>query len=224
MTARSSELSFQLRVACDPTARIRRPWCWGNEMSVSETVEVTGHLMDSGVLARVLDDVLQYGADYSIERLDVGCTHDDESTAEIIVECEDSGALARLLMRLQSHGVNAMEPGIAITRKAPRDGVFPDSFYSSTNLETVVRLATSWVPVEQPEMDCGLLVTGSRVRTVPVADVREGDEIVCGAAGLRVVLPPREHSAHTSARAGSEAFGFMSSVVSADKPQAMQVR
>jgi lysine-ketoglutarate reductase/saccharopine dehydrogenase-like protein (TIGR00300 family) len=38
------------------------------------------------------------------------------------------------------------------------------------------------------------------------------------------VLPPREHSAHSGARPGSEAFGFMSSVVSSEKPQALQVR
>jgi lysine-ketoglutarate reductase/saccharopine dehydrogenase-like protein (TIGR00300 family) len=193
-------------------------------MSVSETVEVTGHLMDSGVLARILDDVLEYGADYSIERLDVGRTHDDESSAQINVETEDSASLARLLMRLQAHGVNTVEPGSAVTRVATRDGVFPDDFYSTTNLETVVHLSGAWVPVEQPEMDCGLLVTGSRVRTIPVSDVHEGDEIVCGAGGIRVVLPPREHSAHTGARAGSEAFGFMSSVVSSEKPQALQVR
>jgi lysine-ketoglutarate reductase/saccharopine dehydrogenase-like protein (TIGR00300 family) len=193
-------------------------------MSVSETVEVTGHLMDSGVLARILDDVLEYGADYSIERLDVGRTHDDESSAQINVETADPESLARLLMRLQAHGVNTVEPGAAFTRIAPRDGVFPDDFYSTTNLETVVHLSGAWVPVEQPEMDCGLLVTGSRVRTIPVSDVREGDEIICGAAGIRVVLPPREHSAHTGARAGSEAFGFMSSMVSSEKPQALQVR
>ena len=103
-------------------------------------------------------------------------------------------------MRLQSHGVNAVEPGAAVTKPAPRDGVFPDDFYSTTNLETVVRLGGSWVPVEHPEMDCGLLVSGSRVRTVPVSDVREGDMVVCGASGVRVVLPPREHSAHSGAR------------------------
>ncbi|MCW2548049.1 MAG: bifunctional enzyme conserved region, partial [Mycobacterium sp.] len=85
-------------------------------MSVSETVEVTGHLMDSGVLARILDDVLEYGADYSIERLDVGRTHDDESSAQINVKTEDPASLARLLMRLQAHGVNTVEPGSAITR------------------------------------------------------------------------------------------------------------
>jgi lysine-ketoglutarate reductase/saccharopine dehydrogenase-like protein (TIGR00300 family) len=192
-------------------------------MTVSETVEVTGHLMDTGVLARVLDDVLEYRADYAIQRLEVGRTHDDESTAEIRVTTEDQDALARLLMRLQSHGVNAVEPGAAFTRPAPRDGVFPDDFYSTTNLETVVRLGSAWVPVEQPEMDCGLLVFGSRVRTVPVADVREGDAIVCGASGVRVVLPPREHSAH-GPRSGAGVFGFMSSAVSSEKPQALQVR
>ncbi len=192
-------------------------------MAFSETVEVTGHLMDTGVLARILDDVLEYGGDYTIERLDVGRTHDDESSAQIVVVSEDADTLARLLMRLQSHGVNAVEPGAAVTKPAPRDGVFPDDFYSTTNLETVVRLGGSWVPVEYPEMDCGLIVTDSRVRTVPVSDVREGDQVVCGASGVRVVLPPREHSAHSGERPG-DMFGFMSSVVSSEKPQALQVR
>ena len=192
-------------------------------MGVSETVEVTGHLMDTGVLARVLDDVLEYGADYSIDHLEVGRTHDDESSAQITVVTADEESLARLLMRLQSHGVNSIEPGTAITKPAPRDGVFPDDFYSTTNLETVVRLGGHWIPVEQPEMDCGLLVSGSRVRTVPVSDVHEGDAVVCGASGVRVVLPPREHSAH-GARSGAEVFGFMSSAVSSEKPQALQVR
>jgi len=28
-----------------------------DDVSVSETVEVTGHLMDSGILSRILDDI-----------------------------------------------------------------------------------------------------------------------------------------------------------------------
>jgi lysine-ketoglutarate reductase/saccharopine dehydrogenase-like protein (TIGR00300 family) len=183
----------------------------------SETVEVSGHLMDSGVLALVLDDVLGYGGDYRIDRLDVGRAHDDESYARIVVSAEDTDALQRLLMRLQSHGVNQVDPGQAQVKKCDRDGVFPDDFYSTTNLETVVRLDGAWVPVEQPEMDCGLVVVGSRVHTVPVSDVKTGDLVVCGAAGVKVVLPAREHSAN-------DAFEFMSSSVSSEKPQALLVR
>ena len=38
----------------------------------SETVEITGHLIDSGILSRVLSDIKEYGADYAIDRFDVG--------------------------------------------------------------------------------------------------------------------------------------------------------
>jgi lysine-ketoglutarate reductase/saccharopine dehydrogenase-like protein (TIGR00300 family) len=182
----------------------------------SENVEVSGHLMDSGVLASVLDDVLAYGGDYRIDRLDVGRAHDDESYARIVVSYDDDEGLQRLLMRLQTHGVNQVDPGEAVLRVCEADGVFPDDFYSTTNLETVVRLDGAWVPVEHPEMDCGLVVADGRVRTVPVSDVQAGNQIVCGASGVKVVLPPREHSA--------DAFEFMSSAVSSEKPQALLVR
>src|SRR4051812_17507978 len=173
--------------------------------------------MDSGVLAKILDDVLDYGGDYAIERFEVGKTHEDESYACIVVLSDTNEDLQRLLMRLQTHGVNQVDPGAALTRPAPAEGVFPDDFYSTTNLETVVRLESGWVPVEHPEMDCALLVHKGRVRTVPVSDVRAGDEIVCGAGGVKVVLPPREHKA-----LGSE-FEFMASNVSSEKPQALLV-
>jgi lysine-ketoglutarate reductase/saccharopine dehydrogenase-like protein (TIGR00300 family) len=189
-------------------------------VQVSETVELSGHLMDSGVLARVLDDVLDYGADYTIERLDVGKTHDDESYARISVSTDNAESLSRLLMRLQTHGVNMVDPGEAVCRDAEQDGVFPDDFYSTTNLDTVVRVGTRWIEVEQPEMDCGLVVEDERVRTIPMSDVRKGMRIVCGAAGVRVVLPTRAHSANTD----DNSFEFMSSAVSSEKPQAVLVR
>ena len=188
-------------------------------MQHSETVEIRGHLMDSGVLARVLDDVLGYGGDYRIDRLDLGREHHDESSARITVGGTDPEHLDRILMRIQTHGVNQVDPGRASTKPAPSDGVFPDDFYSTTNLRTLVRLNGGWVEVEHPEMDCGLLVTdGPRVRTIPVSDVRAGDAIICGAAGVKVVLPEKV------ADADGHTFEFMSSAVSSEKPQALLVR
>ena len=61
-------------------------------------------------------------------------------------------------MRLQVHGANPVDPGTAPTRPAPTDGVFPDDFYSTTNLDTFVRLDGEWLRVDRPEMDCGLVV------------------------------------------------------------------
>ena len=54
-------------------------------MSVSETVEISGHLMDSGILSRVLDDIREYEGDYVIDRFDVGHDAHDVSHAVITV-------------------------------------------------------------------------------------------------------------------------------------------
>src|SRR5687768_12396012 len=139
--------------------------------------------MDTGILARILDDVLEYGGDYRIETLDLGRQHEDESRALIEVSADGADLLDRILMRVQVHGANAVDPGTALTRPAPADGVFPDDFYSTTNLETLVRLDREWLRVRQPEMDCGLVVQEEAgqvvVRTVPVSDVKAGDAVVC---------------------------------------------
>ena len=45
-----------------------------------------GHLIDSGVLSRVLDDILEYGGDYTIDTFEVGKTPADESYARLTVE------------------------------------------------------------------------------------------------------------------------------------------
>ena len=187
-------------------------------MKLTETVEITGHLMDTGVLARVLDDVLEYGGDYKVDRLDLGREHDDESYARIAVGADDGETLQRILNRVQIHGVNPVNAVDADLRPAPADGVFPEEFYSTTNLDTEVRLDGRWHAVDRAEMDCGLVVTDGRVRTVPVSDVQAGEQVVCGAIGVRVTLPaPAELEE-------GDGFAFMSSSVSSEKPQALLVR
>ena len=65
------------------------------------------------------------------------------------IRADDPELLERIVMRVQVHGANAVDPGDAVTRPAPADGVFPDDFYSTTNLDTFVRLDGEWIGVDR---------------------------------------------------------------------------
>ena len=189
-------------------------------MAHNEVVEIRGHLIDTAALSRVLNDVDEYGGHYVVEQFDIGQGPTGPSYARINVSAEREDTLQRILMRLQIHGVNQVDPGEAEVDVADMDGVFPDGFYSSTNLVTQVRIEGRWLPVLNPEMDCGLVVDGvgaaTEVRTLPMSDVRAGMRIVCGASGIKVTVPVSTKEEGT--------FGFMESDVSSEKPQAVLVR
>ncbi|MEP6666313.1 MAG: TIGR00300 family protein [Nocardioidaceae bacterium] len=189
---------------------------------VTETVEITGHLMDSGILSMVLNDIRDYGGDHVIEKFDLGHDATDTSYARILVTGDDDESLQRMLMRLQTRGVNMVDPGEVTVAEADVDGVFPDGFYSTTNLETRVRYQGKNLQVANPEMDCGLIIDDSgetsRVYTLPMSDVKVGMLVVCGAAGIRVTTPV------VAGGPEAEVFGFMESDVSSEKPQALLVR
>ncbi|MBC2933484.1 TIGR00300 family protein [Nocardioides sp. zg-1228] len=189
-------------------------------MGARETVEITGHLMDSGILSRVLDDIREYGGDYVIEEFDVGHDAHDPSCARLTVEAPDDDSLQRLLMRLQTRGVNQVLHGDATLVAAAHDGVLPDGFYATTSLPTRVRLDGRWHDVEAPEMDCGLVVETTpygdhRVRTIPMPDVVRGMRVVTGATGIQVSVPGRRVAPSASGSAEGDV---------PDRPQAIFVR
>jgi lysine-ketoglutarate reductase/saccharopine dehydrogenase-like protein (TIGR00300 family) len=185
----------------------------------SETVELRGHVIDSGILTQVLDEIIERDCDYEIVSFDVGKHHDDPSLVAIRVEADDADQLTQLVERLQSYGANPTSVEDVTLVAADLDGVLPDGFYSTTNLPTRVRVDGAWLDVANPEMDCAVVVdTAARTaRTIPMDDVRAGMAIVCGVGGIRV--RPRERPRHES----GTAFEFMSSEVSSEKPQGLLV-
>src|SRR5919206_3589220 len=132
----------------------------------SELVQLQGHIIDSLTLAKVLDVILDAGADYRMVDVEIGRTNGDASRARLEVVAPDDETLARLLTELQVHGANRVSQSDAEIALADMDGVFPEGFYSTTNLPTEVRLHGRWVSVENPEMDCAIVVLpDGRVRT-----------------------------------------------------------
>lgn len=180
----------------------------------TETIEVSGHIVDSLLLAKILDAILEAGCDYEITDFAIGKTSVDPSRARLDVTGDDD-VLGELLDSLQVHGANRVTQHDVTLQAAEVDGVLPAGFYSTTNLNTDVRVAGEWLPVANPEMDCALVVAGGTARTAPMHRVRAGDRVVVGSDGVRVQAPvsPRD----------TQLFEFMASEVSSEKPKALLV-
>jgi lysine-ketoglutarate reductase/saccharopine dehydrogenase-like protein (TIGR00300 family) len=183
----------------------------------TETVVLDGHIVDSLILPKVLDLILEAGADYRMDEVVIGKTNLDTSRAVIQVSHSDADVLDALLEQLQVHGANRQGLGDARLEEADQDGVLPAGFYSTTNLDTDVRVDGQWYTVPNPEMDCGLVVLdrdGERaVVTRPMHRIVAGDLVVVGHDGVRVHSPDKARDARS--------FEFMTSEVSSEKPKAL---
>lgn len=190
-----------------------------NPTTTTTTVTLTGHIIDTGQLARVLDVVLDHGGDYELRELAVGRSHDDESTARIRVVHDGPEQLDTLLAALVDLGVEPVQVADATIVTADIDGCFPEGFTPTTNMPTQLRLDGQWIDVDRPEMDLGIRVDDDGPRTVAMLDVRSGDRVVVGYEGVRV----RPERATVETPAAAEGFGFMQSDVSSEKPQGLLV-
>ncbi len=185
-------------------------------MSASAVIELSGHIIDSMVLPRVFDTIMDMGATFHVEEIRVGTRLDEPSFARLTVEADTDEQLAAVVAACQQHGVTVLGGEDARTAAAPAAGVFPEEFYTTTNQPTAVRVAGEWVPVEGIEMDCAVVVAGGRARTVPITDVREGDAVVVGRAGIRISPVERGR--------GREIFGYMTSSLAPEKPKHQVIR
>src|SRR5438094_4696306 len=187
-------------------------------MPFSEIVELRGHIIDSYALPRIMEEVMDRGGDFVIEEIRVGRRKDEPSYARLQISAPNQELLDVLLDRAQRIGAVPEEVEQVSLLPAPAEGVFPEGFYSTTNLDTAVRLNGQWVRVEWPEMDCAIAVdpAARRAWTVALSDVQAGEQIVVGHDGVRVT--PLERP-----RVQPQVFAFMGSNVSSEKPKALLI-
>jgi len=172
-----------------------------------------GHIIDSMMLPQVMDLVMDHGGNFTIEELKVGQHKTDTSLCRMEVVASSAEQLDRIVRQARALGATAESELPAQLEKVTKDGVFPEGFYSTSNLPTEVLIDGTWVTVEDIEMDCAIAVDSNagRARCIVFQGARPGMEIVVGHQGVRVT--PIERSRQT------EIFTFMASEVSAEKPK-----
>lgn len=183
-----------------------------------EDVQVSGHIIDSLLLPKILDVITTAGGSFRIKQITIGHARRDPSYALIEVRAASSELLDSILAQIQDHGAVPTALQDCQLEAADMDGAFPEGFYSSTNQRTEIRLGGHWVEVDDQEMDCGIAVDRGRkhARCVAMSDVERGTDFVVGHAGVRVI--PFERSSER------KTFEFMSSSISTEKPKGVAIR
>lgn len=188
----------------------------GQLMSEIAEIEMEGHLIDSLILTRALDKIMDMGGEFEIKNFRIGQRKDDTSYVQITVTGDDPPHLDRILLELHALGARLVEREDVRTEIAPADMVVPRGFYSTTNHPTYVRHNGSWIEVENNHMDCLIVLRDGRAICTPIGHIRKGDRVVIGTSGVRVVPPERPRR--------KTFFGFMSNEVSSERPSGELVR
>ena len=174
---------------------------------------MTGHIIDSMMLPQVMDLVMDLGGNFTIEELKVGQHKTDTSYCRIEVVASSPELLERIVRGARALGATAESEEPARLERVTQDGVFPEGFYSTSNLPTEVLVDGAWIPVDNIEMDTAIAVDrrAKKARCIVFQGAAVGTEVVVGYRGVRVT--PLERSRKT------EIFSFMASEVSAEKPK-----
>jgi len=183
-----------------------------------EEVQISGHIIDSLILPKILDIITAAGGAFRIKQITIGQGRSDPSFAVVEVRAARSELLEQILSSISDHGAAPTALSDCQLVAADMPGAFPDGFYSSTNQRTEVRVAGEWLEVADQEMDCGVAIDPNKrqARCVAMSEVALGELFVVGHAGVRVF--PYERSIE------KQTFEFMNSSVSSEKPKGVAIR
>jgi lysine-ketoglutarate reductase/saccharopine dehydrogenase-like protein (TIGR00300 family) len=172
-------------------------------------VEAEGHLIDSQILNVVFDTVVRRNAAFDVLKFSIGRSNDEPSFISMRISAPTEQALGEVLEELVALGCRLSEQQDATLKEADRDGCVPDDFYSSTNHRTLVRYQGQWIPAARQRMDAVIVIEQGAAVCRKLRDVRKGDRVVCGVAGVRVLPEFQERDRH--------GFAFMTNEVSSER-------
>jgi lysine-ketoglutarate reductase/saccharopine dehydrogenase-like protein (TIGR00300 family) len=178
-----------------------------------QEIEVKGHLIDSMILTKIFDKVMDLKGDFHVLEFSVGKKKGDPSYARLLVRGTNQQHLDELLESVYREGAQPISVQQVMLEPAIKDMVMPDSFYSTTNNATQVFYNSSWIDVDNMMMDKCIVLDRQKMRAEckMIRDVKKGDSIVVGERGVRII--PQERP-----REGVDIFQFMSSSSSSERP------
>ncbi len=178
-------------------------------MPLTEIIEAEGHLIDSHIMERIFDTVVENQGRFEVEKFHIGRTNSEASHLRMRVETPSREQMDRLLGQLLGLGCVPVDVSDAVLETIARDRCAPEDFYSTTNHKTQVRIAGEWIEVQKQRMDATIVVDGKHAECRKLRDLAAGEQIVTGMRGIRVIPDTKDRDRLS--------FSFMSNEVSSER-------
>ncbi len=184
----------------------------------SRTIQLEGHLLDSGLVNRVLDTIVSGGGSFQVVNFNLGAQRLDTSLAEVKVSAPDRVVMADIMGQLIDLGaIDGTEAVANVQLEAvTQAGVAADDFYATNIYPTEISIDGQWVKVQGQRMDGAIAVThtpeGIVARCKLLRDLQVGESVVIGSQGIRT-----KRNTTTLKKASTEEFSFMGAGVSSER-------
>ncbi len=177
----------------------------------SQVIEVRGHLIDSLILTKIFDEIMDVKGEFEVQEISIGKKKNEQSYARLLVQGKNQKHLDKILDLIYREGATAKSQKVVLLNSASKNMLMPENFYSTTNNNTQIFYKNRWINVDNMMMDKCIVVKGNKATCVPIREVKKGDKIVVGENGVKVTPPERP-------REGMNVFEFMGSSSSSERP------
>jgi lysine-ketoglutarate reductase/saccharopine dehydrogenase-like protein (TIGR00300 family) len=185
----------------------------------SRTIQMAGHLLDSGLINRALDIITEGGGSFQVLNFSLGEQKQSTSNAEIRVTAPSHSVMEEIMVQLIDLGAVPRPQEVCDNPLAEvlQDGVAPDDFYVTTIYPTEVRVNCEWVRVQNQRMDGAIVVaqtpSGATAECRLLRDLKRSEKIIVGVEGIRTVRKAESRDLRTA----DKEFSFMGSGVSSER-------
>ena len=128
----------------------------------SSEIELRGHLIDSLILTKVFDGIMDHGGSFEVLEIKVGKKKKDESYAKLLVIGKNAKNLETILNYVYRQGATSKSQKNVKLVAASKNMVMPDNFYSTTNNQTQIFLNNKWIDVDNTMMDKCIVVKAKK--------------------------------------------------------------
>jgi lysine-ketoglutarate reductase/saccharopine dehydrogenase-like protein (TIGR00300 family) len=184
----------------------------------SRVIRMEGHLLDTGLISKALDLIVESGGSFQVLNFNLGEQRQSTSSTEVKVSTPSHEVMEDIMTQLIDLGAVAPPQEVRDTNLEPvaQDGVAPDDFYVTTIYPTEVRVNSEWIKVQNQRMDGAIAIThtpdGPVARCKLLRDLKVGEHVIVGVEGIRTVRKTESRE-----QRNTQEFSFMASGVSSER-------